>query len=105
MKHVLILIICTLLSGGILCASTTPLSANLMAEPAIASQVAWPMTLAPGDPLRLQAGDSAPAPLCAPGHHCDIQQLKLQASDGAPQPLCAPGYHCDIQQERPLMAL
>jgi hypothetical protein len=43
--------------------------------------------------------------LCAPGHHCDIQQLKLQASDGAPQPLCAPGYHCDIQQERPLMAL
>ena len=90
MKHVLILVICMLLSAGVLCASTTPIPANPMAPSVIAaesvSSISW-------DQLRLQAGDGGPQPLCAPGYHCDIQQLKLQAGDGGPQPLCAPGQH------------
>jgi len=97
MKNVLILVICTLLSAGILCASTTPI-ANLTA-PSI--------SLVPGnnDQLRLQAGDGGPMPLCAPGKPCNNDQLKLQAGDGGPMPLCAPGKPCNNDQERLLMAL
>ena len=107
MKHVLILVICMLLSAGVLCASTTPIPANPMAPSVIAAEGASSILLIPvgGQQLKLQAGDGGPQPLCAPGHHCDIDQLKLQAGDGGPAPLCAPGHHCDIVQERPLMAL
>ena len=69
MKNVLILVICTLLSAGILCASTTPI-ANLTA-PSI--------SLVPGnnDQLKLQAGDGGPAPVCAPGRPCNNDQERL----------------------------
>ena len=90
MKHALILVICcTLLFVGVLCASTTPIPANPMAPLVITAEGAWSISLVPGDieQLPLQAGDGGPAPLCAPGHHCDIDQLKLQAGDGGPAPL------------------
>ena len=83
MKHVLILVICMLLFVGVLCASTTPIPANRMAPSVIAAEGAWSIPLVPGD----------------------IEQLRLQAGDGGPAPLCAPGYHCDIEQERLPMAL
>ena len=117
MKHVLILVICMLLSVGVLCASTTPIPANPMAPSVIAAEGASSILLIPvgGQQLKLQAGDGGPQPLCPPSnphcplsgdgpvmclptHSCGINQLKLQAGDGGPAPLCAPGHHCDIIQ-------
>jgi hypothetical protein len=102
MKHVLILIICTLLSGGILCASTNSVPANPVAQPAIASDGALSITF-----QQLQAagpGQGAPMPICPPNNpNCG---LGLQAAGTeAPMPVCAPGYNCQIQQETSPMAL
>ena len=79
MKNVLILVTCMLLCAGILGASTTPIPANPMAPSVIAAKGAWSIALVPGDgdQLRLQAGDGGPAPLCAPGQHCNIEQERL----------------------------
>jgi glycine/D-amino acid oxidase-like deaminating enzyme len=97
MKHVLILIICMLLSAGVLCASTTPIPANLTAPAVLAAEGAWSNSLI--------AGDGGPAPYCAPGKPCNNDQLKLQAGDGGPAPYCAPGKPCNNDQERLPMAL
>ena len=107
MKNVLILVICMLLSAGVLCASTTPIPDNLMAPSVIAAEGVWSISLVPGDgdQLRLQAGDGGPAPVCAPGKPCNNDQLKLRAGDGGPAPVCAPGKPCNNDQERLPMAL
>ena len=112
MKNILILVICMLLSAGVLFASTSSLPTNLKAQLAIGPQVAdgGPQPVcAPGRPcnndqLRPQVADGGPQPVCAPGRHCNNDQLRLQA-DGGPQPVCAPGRHCNNDQERLLMAL
>ena len=101
MKNVLILVICMLLSAGVLCASTTPIPDNLMAPSVLAAEGAWSISLVPGDgdQFRLLAGDGGPMPLCPPAHpNCVLNQLKLQAGDGGPMPVCAPGKPCNNDQ-------
>ena len=107
MKNVLILVICMLLFAGVLCASTTPIPANLTVPSVITAEGVWSISLVSGDgdQLRLQAGDGGPAPVCAPGRPCNNDQLKLQAGDGGPAPVCAPGRPCNNDQERLLIAL
>ena len=103
MKHVLILVICTLLSAGILCAATSPVPANLMAQPAIASDGASSMTscivgefCGVGADL-LAPGEGAPIPWCLPGGPCKPPVVtSAQAGEGAP---------INLDQERLLMAL
>ena len=128
MKHVLILVICTLLSAGILCVATSPVPANLMAQPAIASDGASSMTscivgefCGVGADL-LAPGEGAPIPWCFPGLPCKPPVVtSARAGDGAPIPWCFPGVPCkppvvtsaragdgapiNLDQERLLMAL
>ena len=100
MKNILILVSCMLLCAGVLCASTSSSPTNLMAQPAIASdlQAAGP-------------GQSAPMPICPPSNpNCYLPQpqLRLQAAglgQSAPMPICPPAVNCGIQQERVLMVL
>ncbi|HEY5174348.1 MAG TPA: hypothetical protein VII95_02150 [Terriglobales bacterium] len=113
MKNILILVICMLLSAGVLFASTSSLPTNLKAQLAIGPQVAdgGPQPVcAPGrhcnnDQLQPEVADGGPAPYCAPGHHYNDGQLLPQVADGGPAPYCAPGHHCNNGQERLLMAL
>jgi hypothetical protein len=102
MRNILILVICTLLSAGVLCAATTPVPANLMAQPAIASDGASSMTscivgefCGVGADL-LAPGEGAPIPWCAPGYRCNPPVVTAaRAGEGAPIPWCAPGYPCN----------
>ena len=111
MRNILILVICTLLSVGVLCAVTSPVPANLMAQPAIASEGALSLSsctageFCSGGHALLAPGDGGPAPYCAPGKPCNNDQLRLQAGDGGPAPYCAPGKPCNNDQEKLLMAL
>ena len=121
MKNALILAICMLLFAGVVYAATNPLPTNLMTQPTIASEGAGSITLIPGDgspqplcapgrhcnddQLQQVAGDGSPQPVCAPGRHCNNDQLQQLAGDGSPQPVCAPGRHCNNDQERLLMSL
>ena len=112
MKNILILVICTLLSAGVLCAATSPVPANLMTQPAIASDGALSLSsctageFCSGSHAALLApGDGGPAPYCAPGKPCNNDQLRLRAGDGGPAPYCAPGKPCNNDQEKLLMAL
>ena len=84
MKNILILVTCTLLSAGVLCAATSPVPANLMTQPAIASGGALSLSsctageFCSGGHALLAPGDGGPAPYCAPGKPCNIDQLKLR---------------------------
>jgi hypothetical protein len=36
-----------------------------------------------------------PAPICASGHHCQVEQKMFE---GGPAPLCRPGVPCAVQK-------
>ena len=87
MRSILILVICTLLSAGVLCAATSAPPASVMPQPAIASEAALSMSS------------------CTAGEFCSSGHALLAPGDGGPAPYCAPGKPCNNDQERLLMVL